>query len=224
MKIQKANDIILKSEMYNDFKTLFSIDIEPYIEVHLFKEKETIHQEGEPLPYLYYLGSGKAKVFISQKNGKISLIGFVEAPSIMGEMGLLGVETNTKGIIAITECVCLAIPILPHRTQLLQDSRFLLHLSTYLGERIQLRTEKYATGSGYPFENRLAAYILKTEINDVYLEKHTEVAEYLNISYRHLLYVLNQFCKKKWLRKVGRKYVIQDREQLLNLADEVELY
>ena len=224
MKIQKSNDSVFNTEMGRKFQSLFLIDIGPYVEVHLFNENEVISQEGEPLPYLYYLISGKAKIFITQKNGKVSLISFVEAPSIIGEMGLLGVETNAKGIEAITACTCLAIQIQPHRTQLLQDARFLLHLSTYLGEKTLLRTEKYAKGSGYPLENRLAAFILKTEKNGIYLEKHTEVAEYLNSSYRHLLFVLNQFCKKNWLKKVGRKYFIQDRKQLIALAEEVELY
>ncbi|MCU4911818.1 transcriptional regulator YeiL, partial [Bacillus cereus] len=39
--------------------------------------------------------------------------------------------------------------------------------------------------------------------NNCYIEKHTEASEYLNVSYRHLLYVLNQFCQLNYLRKEG---------------------
>lgn len=85
------------------------------------------------------------------------------------------------------------------------------------------RTESYAKNNSYPFENRLAAFILLTEQNNSYTEKHTEASEYLNVSYRHLLYVLNQFCQQHYLKKDGRTYYIHDRIQLEKLADELKI-
>ena len=81
---------------------------------------------------------------------------------------------------------------------------------------------KLCQNNSYPFENRLAAFILLTEQNNSYTEKHTEASEYLNVSYRHLLYVLNQFCQQNYLKKDGRTYYIQDRNQLEKLADELK--
>ena len=224
MRIEKNKEIISQLLEHSDFKSFFSFDISPYIEVHTFDSKETICREGDQLLYLYYLVSGKAKIYMSHKNGKTSLISFIEAPSIIGEMGLIGVEPYAKGIEAMTMCTCLAIQIKPNKPQLLQDAHFLLRLCTLMGEKTLLRTEKYAKSYGYPFENRLAAFILLTEQNGLYGEKHTEVSEYLNISYRHLLYVLNHFCKRNWLKKDGRKYLIVNQEQLLLLAKEIDLY
>jgi CRP/FNR family putative post-exponential-phase nitrogen-starvation transcriptional regulator len=224
MIIEKNQDKINRYLNQSNFQTFFSFDIQPYIEVHSFHKKETICQEGELFPYLYYLISGKSKIYMSHKNGKISLINFVEAPSIIGELGLIGAETLAKGIEAMEPCVCLAIPLKDYRHQLLQDAYFLQRLCQFIGEKTITRTEKYAKSYGYPLENRLAAFILLTEQNDCYLEKHTEASEYLNVSYRHLLYVLNQFCFQKWLKKEGRKYLIQDRKQLQKLANEIDRY
>ena len=96
--------------------------------------------------------------------------------------------------------------------------------STYVNllEKRQLLALKITQNYSYPFENRLAAFILLTEQNNCYIEKHTEASEYLNVSYRHLLYILNQFCQQNYLRKEGRTYYIQDRNTLEKLADELK--
>ncbi|MEN1938037.1 transcriptional regulator YeiL [Paenibacillus sp. 102] len=222
MKIEKKRDEIYNYVQHFNFQTFFSFDIFPYIEVHSFQKKEMICNEGEELPYLYYLISGKAKIYMSHQNGKTSLINFVKSPSLIGELGLIGVESVTKGIEAIEPCICLALPLKDCRHLLLQDAHFLQQLCKFIGEKTISRTEQYAKSYNYPLENRLAAFILLTEQNNCYLEKHTEASEYLNVSYRHLLYVLKQFCQQNWLKKDGRIYLIQDKKQLQKLADELE--
>lgn len=221
MIIEKDQEKVHQHLQNHPFQQFFSFDIFPYIEVHSFQKKEIICQEGEEFPYLYYLISGKARIYMSHKNGKISLIHFVRAPSIIGELGLIGVEPLAKGIEAMEECVCLALPLKDCREQLLQDAYFLQQLCKLIGEKTVTGTEKYARNYSYPLENRLAEFILLTEQNNCYLEKHTEAAEYLNVSYRHLMYVLKEFCHQHWLKKEGRIYWIQDREQLQKLADEL---
>jgi len=43
-----------------------------------------------------YLLSGRAKLFLSHENGRISLINFLNAPCFIGEMELLGAHEATK--------------------------------------------------------------------------------------------------------------------------------
>ena len=61
------------------------------------------------------------------------------------------------------------------------------------------------------------SYANKME-KDYYKEKHTEVSEYLGVSYRHLLHVLAQFCKENLIKKHERGYIILDKERLQQLA------
>lgn len=166
-------------------------------------KKERICSEGVDVPYLYYLISGKAKIYMSHKNGRVSLINFIQAPSFIGELGLIGVESVTKTVEVIEDCICLALPLKDCQHLLLQDATFLQKLCKFIGEKTITRTESYAKNNSYPFENRLAAFILLTEQNNSYTEKHTEASEYLNVSYRHLLYVLNQFCQQNYLKKTA---------------------
>ncbi|AIY75688.1 TPA: transcriptional regulator YeiL [Bacillus tropicus] len=223
MKVSKNSEEISHYIQTYNFHTLFSFDILPYAELHSFQKSEKICNEGVDVPYLYYLISGKAKIYMSHKNGKTSLINFIQASSFIGELGLIGVESVTKTVEVIEDCMCLALPLKDCQHLLLQDVIFLQKLCKFIGEKTITRTESYAKNNSYPFENRLAAFILLTEQNNSYTEKHTEASEYLNVSYRHLLYVLNQFCQQHYLRKDGRTYYIQDRIQLEKLADELKI-
>ncbi|UYX52092.1 transcriptional regulator YeiL [Bacillus thuringiensis] len=223
MKISKNEKEIYQNMQIHQFHTLFSFNVLPYVELHSFQKKEMICNEGIDLPYLYYLISGKAKIYMSHKNGKVSLINFIQAPSFIGELGLIGVESVTKAVEVIEDCICLALPLKDCQHLLLQDATFLQKLCKFIGEKTITRTENYAKNYSYPFENRLAAFILLTEQNNCYTEKHTEASEYLNVSYRHLLYVLNQFSQQNYLKKEGRTYYIQNRIQLEKLADELKI-
>ncbi|ACJ80986.1 transcriptional regulator YeiL [Bacillus paranthracis] len=223
MKVSKNSEEISHYIQTYNFHTLFSFDILPYAELHSFQKSEKICNEGVDVPYLYYLISGKAKIYMSHKNGKTSLINFIQASSFIGELGLIGVESITKTVEVIEDCMCLALPLKDCQHLLLQDVIFLQKLCKFIGEKTITRTESYAKNNSYPFENRLAAFILLTEQNNSYTEKHTEASEYLNVSYRHLLYVLNQFCQQNYLKKDGRTYYIQDRNLLEKLADELKI-
>ncbi|HFJ9447444.1 transcriptional regulator YeiL [Bacillus tropicus] len=223
MKVSKNSEEISHYIQTYNFHTLFSFDILPYAELHSFQKSEKICNEGVDVPYLYYLISGKAKIYMSHKNGKTSLINFIQASSFIGELGLIGVESVTKTVEVIEDCMCLALPLKDCQHLLLQDVIFLQKLCKFIGEKTITRTESYAKNNSYPFESRLAAFILLTEQNNSYTEKHTEASEYLNVSYRHLLYVLNQFCQQNYLKKDGRTYYIQDRNLLEKLADELKI-
>ena len=66
------------------FEELFDMDIGLYLEEREFQPDEFIMREGERSEYLYYLTEGRAKLFLSQENGRISLINFIEAPCFIG--------------------------------------------------------------------------------------------------------------------------------------------
>ncbi|MGM9928027.1 MAG: transcriptional regulator YeiL [Bacillus sp. (in: firmicutes)] len=203
-----------------NIQSFFSFPITPYIQVHRFERGEFIFKEGSNPEYLYYLIEGKAKLYVTHHNGKVSLISFLEAPSFMGEVELLNAERYSKAIQTITESICLAIPIRTCKDQLLSDATFLKHICLFLSDKMTTISEKYTRNQAYPLENRLAAFILLSSEGGFYKEKHTEVCEYLGVSYRHLLYVLAHFCQTGILQKQGRGYIIQNKEMLQQLARE----
>lgn len=200
------------------FEELFDMDIGLYLEEREFQPDEFIMREGERSEYLYYLTEGRAKLFLSQENGRISLINFIEAPCFIGEMELLDEERLPQGVKAISFCKCYRIRMASCKEELLQDAKFLRHLCIFLSEKATKNTNNYMRNQSYPLKVRLAEFILKMSVNDCYREPHTEVAEFLGVTYRHLLYVLAQFVEDGVLEKTKYGYQIRDRERLEGIA------
>lgn len=198
---------------------LFSIQVEEFMEVHEYERDEWIIKEGLRPAYLYYVIEGKAKIYVTHQNGKVSLINFINANDYIGEMELLNDVYYTKGIQASTKTVCFALPFHRYRTQLLEDAKFLRELTKFLSLKATLMAAKYSQILAFPLENRLADFILQTADKGIYKEKHVTVCDYLGVSYRHLLHVLTQFCDKNYLQKDGGNYRIKQYHSLYELAE-----
>lgn len=199
---------------------IFGFDIWPYTELVRFESEEALLSEGEEPKSLYYMIEGRARLFLSHENGKISLINFLDAPCFIGEMELLGAQSAAKGVTAITPCICCKIQITGCREKLLGDTKFLRHLCIFLSRKALDNTAAYSRNQSCPLSVRLADFILLTAHSGLYTEKHTEAAEYLGVSYRHLLYVLADFTKRGLLARTPQGYRILDEAALRAAAHE----
>jgi CRP-like cAMP-binding protein len=203
----------------NSIAHLFSLPIHEIIEVHEYKRDEWIIQEGRRPYFLFYVIEGKAKIYVTHQNGKVSLINFINPNDYIGEMELLNEVYYTKGIQASTKTICFALPFHRCRVQLLEDVTFLRELTKFLSLKATKMAAKYSQSLSFPLENRLAEFILQTSDEGIYKEKHVTVCEFLGVSYRHLMYVLAQFCDKGYLQKERRHYRIQQHNSLYELAE-----
>jgi CRP-like cAMP-binding protein len=203
----------------NSIEHLFSFQVKEFMEVHEYRRDEWIILEGMRPDFLFYVMEGKAKIYVTHQNGKVSLINFINAKDYIGEMELLNDVYYTKGIQASTKTICFALPIYRYRTQLLEDAKFLRELTKFLSVKATLMAAKYSQSLAFPLENRLADFILQTADEGIYKEKHVTVCDYLGVSYRHLLHVITQFCDKKYLQKKGRNYQIKQYHSLYELAE-----
>lgn len=165
---------------------------------------------------------GKAKLYMTHKNGKVSLIDYLEAPLFMGEIELLNEARYTKGIQTVATTICYSIRQ-SCKEKLLADALFLRRLCLFLGEKATNMTAKYTQNQAYPLENRLVSFFIQLSAEQgIYKEKHTEICEYLGVSYRHLLYVLAQFCEERILEKRKAGYYIIDEKRLSQLAQDIQ--
>ena len=200
------------------FDRYFSFDLTPFIEVFSYKAGEWLIEEGMSSDYLFYILEGKAKIFVTHQNGKVSLINLVESGDFLGEMELLLESYHSKAVQATTDLIAFAIPFQGIREQLLEDAKFLKELAIFISKKAQTVSAKYSHALAFPLENRLAKFILQTSHNGIYKENHVIVAVYLGVSYRHLLYMLAQFTERGYLTKNGRAYKITNEQKLQELT------
>lgn len=176
--------------------------------LEVFSPKERIIVFDSKVDTFHFILSGKAKIYMLHEDGKHSLIQFLKEGDFIGELTLLGVESQSKDVIAINECICLSISLDDAREIFLKDNNFLIHISQYLASKLLTRTHFLTKNKNYELKNSLAAYILLSEISGIYSEKHTETADFLGVSYRHLLHTLKLFQEEGLLTKQGRNYLI----------------
>ncbi len=68
---------------------IFSLDISEIVELFLFKEGEYLIHQGEYSEYLYFLASGRVKVFSTNLSGNIVPFGYYQRFRVIGEVSLL---------------------------------------------------------------------------------------------------------------------------------------
>ncbi|MEK3997080.1 transcriptional regulator YeiL [Psychrobacillus sp. FSL K6-2365] len=206
----------------NTIQSFFSFDISPYIEVFEFDKGDFIIQEGAEPEYLFYMVEGKAKLYVTHKNGKVSLINFLTPPIFMGEIELLNEEKYSKSIQTSSRSICIAIAIEKCKEKLLADAHFLKYLCIFLSNKSTVHSAKYTKHQAYPLENKLAEFILLSSHHDIYKEKHTEISDYFGVSYRHLLHTFAQLADAGIIEKIKMGYKIKSKEKLQALADEIK--
>ncbi|WP_299997450.1 cyclic nucleotide-binding domain-containing protein [uncultured Clostridium sp.] len=196
---------------------LFSQDMSNLLELFSLNKGDFLINEGECSDYLYFLVSGKLKVFSHSTSGKIMSLNLFNSFEIIGEIGSLWNNPPTASVQASSKAYCIGISM-KHRDILLNDVIFLRYICKNLGERLSYMNNTTCINLYEPLENRLASFILKTEENGVFSYNLTECAELLCASYRHLLRVINLFCSTNKLIKEGKSYKILDRDYLESIS------
>ncbi len=218
MKGNKSYDIKQDLIENSGYKDCFSLDPQHDTELEYVESGGYLIEEGCSPTKLIYLARGRAKLYTSLANGKVALIDFFCAPCFVGEMELIDPHHQTFSVQAIESCWCLTLPMKQYRAQLKNDVMFLRTLCTFLIRKNLKNITTSIQNQFYPLDNRLAAFILLSQYGDVYNEKHSQVAEYMGVSYRHLLYVLAKFTRDGVLVKCKGGYEIVDRLKLEQIA------
>lgn len=181
---------------------------------------DKIIDSNQKVEHLYLILSGKAKICLIHVNGKSSIIDFINAGDYIGELSLLEVESVHKDVVAVCDTICVRVPFSSSKYTLTHDEQFLLGMSRYLGKKSLRRSYFHAKSQSYDLKTRLAAHILQLETDGIYHEKHTETAEFLGVSYRHLLHTMEQLTKEQALIRTQKGFQI-DVEKLKSLAADI---
>lgn len=204
---------------------IFDSNMEPFMELLLFKKNEFIYKEGEHVKYLHFIVKGKSKVFTTLSNGKSLLLCFYDAFKVIGDAEIVKGQAATSNVQAIEDTYCVSISSRYFDEYLLNDIRFLRYICDSLGQKLIRCSRNSAINLLYSLENRLASYILATgEISGkdirsfVFADNLSEISELLGTSYRHLLRTIYNLCRKGVFQKKNGYYEVVNETALRELA------
>lgn len=207
---------------------IFSNDMGEHMKLYMFSKSDYICREEQYLDKMFFLVDGKAKVSKHLENGKSLLISFYTPFTIIGDVEFIKNNVTDCSVQAIEDTYCIGISFDIVRSELIKDCKFLIKICDYLGEKLTNSSNNSSINLLYPFENRLASYIvafanIENDANKkfIFKENYSEIAELLGTTYRHLNRTLNKFCLDGILEKNNKEYIIQDYDKLLYLAGDL---
>lgn len=178
---------------------------------HIFK----INQE---VASCYFILFGVVKIYIDHDNGRRSILDFIGAGDWVGELSLFCQEVDIKENRVLKEIECLEFDLEELKALCKSDAGLSYYFASYVSSKLLSRSYRMSEGLNYSLEKRLAQFILKYQDNGKYDIPHTEVAEYLNVSYRHVLHVMKHFRDLGILKKSqGKGYDLVDSKKLETL-------
>ena len=170
-------------------------------------------------PALYYMISGKARVYRTDAKSRV-ILNNLSKGSVFGVAGLFGSSGNSSSVIALTKCRCVLFRQDAVEKMLSRDFNFTRNYISFLSDRIRFlngRIESFTAGDG---ERSLAAYILKLPSDNGYAEiclKMSAVAAALNMSRPTLYRSFAALCGKGLIEKDGSRIKIISREKLMSI-------
>ena len=203
------------------FLLRFSFDIRPYLRIVEYRRGEYIIRNTSQLTRILYLARGTAKLYGFHKNGRQSLINFFTPPSFFGVPELFEENKRPFPLVAQTSCLFIEVDTGNCRARLLQDAQFLRFCCSMAFKQNVAQNRRYMILTASPSRNNFAACLLLLQTNGILSLKYTEIAEYLTISYRHLMHLISEMCEEGLLERIPRGVRILDWEKVQALADEL---
>lgn len=185
----------------------------------VFTKNEYLNHEGATFDYLYLILSGKTKVLRNEPNGKQRIVQFLTQGDYIGDLALVQGETRSSDILAISEVWTFAIPQKIAHESLFYDVAFLQMLAQHIAQKLLFRTDHFAKSQSFELKYRLAMLLVETANDELYDENHSQIADYLGVSYRHLIHTFKWLKDQQYIIKLGKSYQI-DSHKLHQLIQE----
>ncbi|SHI98890.1 cAMP-binding domain of CRP or a regulatory subunit of cAMP-dependent protein kinases [Clostridium cavendishii DSM 21758] len=227
--MNKIYDKNLIHKYLNEYKLNCNLnkDLIANMEIHNFKKGEMICCINTEMFYMYFLVQGKTKVYTMLSTGKSLLLCFNNPLSIMGDIEFTNNPLADCNVMALEDCICLAISINKIKMFGFNDPIFLRFIIDSLGAKLRNNSIYSSINILYPLENRFASYLLSvmtsnTENNNiVHIEGLNHIAELLGTSYRHLNRVIKDLSDKKIIKKSKNLIIIYDLYKIKSLAQDI---
>lgn len=173
-----------------------------------YRRGEYLCRQGNPLQELLFVVEGRVKVCAVTPADRTLLFCYNGPGTLVGEVELMTGEPATTSLQAAETVQCVVISMEKYAGKLRENIRFMNRIAAMLAQIVARNAVNDTFNILAPLEARLRAYIARSQQDGVFSYRLTETAEYLGISYRHLLRTMNELCSKGQLEKIEGGYRI----------------
>ncbi len=191
--------------------------------LHRYFSGETIFRQGGALETILFVICGTAKVCLNARNGRNLILCYYASDGMLGDVEFAaGESAATTTVIAVTDFLCAAVPLLENAELLKGNLAFMNRVADGLSRKLLRSCDAHVASALYTSEQRICSYILMARQNGRFREYLTDAAQTVGVSYRHVLRIMNALCEAGILSKTGSGYKIENMKALKNRSCESE--
>ena len=226
MKVEQRSDLITRYLETNKMLEIFSEIDTAYFQLNHFEKGELICNIDDKMDRLYFVVKGKVKVYTITPEGKKLILRFINLLAVVGDIEFIQNSKAHNAVEACSEVVAISISHMVIRNKLLQHPKLMNFLLENIANTLKISTRFTALNLLYPVEVRVASYLLSisTDSNgnmykeDLDATSVSSIADFIGVSYRHVIRVLQKFYKEKLIEKNNGVIVIKDFLRMKEVA------
>ncbi|MDI6676885.1 Crp/Fnr family transcriptional regulator [Bacillus wiedmannii] len=224
--MENRSDLIIRYLETNKMLEIFSEIDTSYFQVNHFDKGKFICNIDDAMDRLYFVVKGKVKVYTITPEGKKLILRFINPLAVVGDIELIQNSKAHNVVEACSDVIAISISHAVIRNKLLHDPIFMNFLLENIANTLKISTRFTALNLLYPVEVRVASYLLSisTDSNGNMYKKDLDatsissIADFIGVSYRHVIRVLQKFYKEKLIEKRNGVIVIKDFFKMKEVA------
>ncbi|MCU5380209.1 Crp/Fnr family transcriptional regulator [Bacillus cereus] len=224
--MENKSDLIIHYLETNKMLEIFSEIDTAYFQVNHFDKGKFICNIDDAMDRLYFVVKGKVKVYTITPEGKKLILRFINPLAVVGDMEFIQNSKAHNVVEACSDVIAISISHAVIRNKLLHDPIFMNFLLENIANTLKISTRFTALNLLYPVEVRVASYLLSisTDSNgnmykeDLDATSVSSIADFIGVSYRHVIRVLQKFYKEKLIEKSNGVIVIKDFFRMKEVA------
>ncbi|MGE1127137.1 Crp/Fnr family transcriptional regulator [Bacillus wiedmannii] len=224
--MENRSDLIIHYLKTNKMFEIFSEIDTAYFQVNHFDKGKFICNIDDTMDRLYFVVKGKVKVYTITPEGKKLILRFINPLAVVGDIELIQNSKAHNVVEACSDVIAISISHAVIRNKLLHDPIFMNFLLENIANTLKISTRFTALNLLYPVEVRVASYLLSisTDSNGNMYKKDLDatsissIADFIGVSYRHVIRVLQKFYKEKLIEKKNGVIVIKDFFKMKEVA------
>ncbi|HDR4724701.1 Crp/Fnr family transcriptional regulator [Bacillus cereus group sp. Sample62] len=224
--MENKSDLIIHYLKTNKMLEIFSEIDTAYFQVNHFDKGKYICNIDDAMDRLYFVVKGKVKVYTITPEGKKLILRFINPLAVVGDIELIQNSKAHNVVEACSDVIAISISHAVIRNKLLHDPIFMNFLLENIANTLKISTRFTALNLLYPVEVRVASYLLSisTDSNGNMYKKDLDatsissIADFIGVSYRHVIRVLQKFYKEKLIEKRNGVIVIKDFFKMKEVA------
>ncbi len=209
---------------YN-FRSIFTEKAKERIYIRRINKGESIVSDGDNIEAMSIVIEGKLKVIPSSLEGKSTVIDYLSEGDVSGDIEYFCKRKSIHTVVAMGKVLLLEIPFHIIDKELKNHAPFLLYMCDKLSEKMCnssiTRSKQLLMPTKVQICKRIVELVEKYKNNTIPIN-HTEVAQLIGNSDRHVRRVMAELMKEGVIEKQRRGYItILDVTELKNIINSV---